>query len=65
MSHKMKTPNTINMVHPWKPRGEKRTIVLKVKQLKEILLYLKNVQDAPKYAIHLDKTLIGRPSNLG
>jgi ribosomal protein S17 len=53
------------MVHPWKPRGEKRTIVLKVKQLKEILLYLKNVQDAPKYAIHLDKTLIGRPSNLG
>ena len=39
------------MSHPWKSRGEKRTIVWSYESPTEVLNYLGNMQDAIKYSL--------------
>ncbi|MDG7034396.1 MAG: transposase [Nitrososphaerota archaeon] len=41
------------MSHPWKSRGEKRTAVWSQEQPEEVLRYLKDMQDAVRYALQL------------
>jgi len=41
------------MSHPWRSKGEKRTIVWGQEQPEEVLQYLRDMQDAVRYALHV------------
>ena len=41
------------MSHPWRSKGEKRTIVWGQEQPEEVLQYLRDMQDAVRYAIQI------------
>lgn len=41
------------MSHPWKSRGEKRTVIWSQEQPEEVVLYLKDMHDAVRYALQV------------
>lgn len=41
------------MSHPWKSKGEKRTVVWRHEPPEEVLLYLRDMQDAIRYALQV------------